>query len=367
MITKKNKYIEQIIILSILASCSTTPNNLITLNDESHPQTYKRDLHDLYSYNTFFENDLEIIQQRINNQKLSQSELNDLKSLKKNYQKILQKNKYQIKLNPTQENSKELIKLIYQFNLPISISWDQNQSNVIPANLLLKKIDGFCSSIYDDSIYSINKEINKNPSSTLVIYSDEYTSIAKNIKSINSKIYTINYDLSNYQEFAAKLLGIDLSENRYRKISNLNPNQVMNFNPRSRSDIKQIVLLLKPQEFREMIPALRYHGGNKFKYINFISSLEDLNNSLQLLDYEDSYTPISFFLSNKIQNEGMKSIDGFLKYEVLSDWLLDQVFKQAGVQSAIKNGATGVIYYDLNTCNRREIPLQKISSKLFSN
>ena len=112
----------------------------------------------------------------------------------------------------------------------------------------------------------------------------------------------------------------------------------MNFNPRSRSDIKQIRMLLNPQEFKAMIPALRYHGGNKFKYINFISSLEGLNNSLQLLDYEDSYTPISFFLSNKIQNEGMKSIEDHLKYGVLSDWLLDQVFKQAGVQSATKNG-----------------------------
>lgn len=366
MIPKKNKYIKYLLILSILASCSSTPDNIITLYDEPNRKAYQRDLHDLNAYNAFFVNDLEIIQQKIDNQKLSQGELNDLKLLKKNYQKILKKNKYQIKLNPRQENSKELIELIYQFNLPIRILWDENQSNVIPANLLYKKIEGFCSSIYDDSISSINKEINKNPSPTLVIYSDQYSSIAKKIKSIDSKIYTINYDSSNFQEFAAKLLGIDLSENRFKKISNLNPNQVMNFNPRSRSDIKQIVMLLKPQEFREMIPALRYHGGNKFKYINFISSLEGLNNSLQLLDYEDSHTPISFFLSNKIQNEGMRSIEDFLKYGVLSDWLLDQVLKQAGVQSAIKNGATGVVFYDLNTCNRREIPLKKISSDLFS-
>ena len=62
----------------------------------------------------------------------------------------------------------------------------------------------------------------------------------------------------------------------------------------------------------------------------------------------------------------MISIEDHLKYGVLSDWFLDQVFKQAGVQSAKKNGATGIIFYDSSTCNRREIPLQKISSDLFS-
>ena len=366
MISEKNKYFKHVLVLLILASCSTTPKNLISSSNEPLPKDYQRDLKNIDAYNSFFVNDLEIIQQTIDNKKLSQSELRDIKLLKKNLQKILQVNKYQIKLNPRQEYSEDLIKLIYQFNLPINISWDETKSNVIPEDLFNKKIDGFCSSLYDDSISSINEEISKIPGSILVIYSDQYASIVKKIKLDNSKIYTANYDSSNFQEFASRILGIDSSERRFKKISNLNPNQVMNFNPRSRSDIKQIVMLLRPQEFKSMIPALRYHGGNKFKYINFVSSLEDLSNSLELLDYEDSFSPISFFLLRKIQNEGTISIEDYLEYGVLSDWLLDQVFKQAGVQSATKSGATGVIFYNLNSCNRREIPLHKISSNLFS-
>ena len=366
MISKKNKYIKYVLTLSILASCSSTSENLIISYDEPNPGDYQRNLQDIKAYNAFFANDLKIIQKIIDNQKLSKNELNDLKLLKSNYQKILERNKYQIKLNPLQKHSDELIELIYQFNLPISISWDENQSNLIPEELLSRKINGFCSSIYDDSISSINNEVNKNPGPILVIYSDQYASLSKNIKSAESRIYAVNYDSSNFQEFASKILEINLSENRFKKISNLNPNQAMNFNPRSRSDIKQIVMILRPQEFKAMIPALRYHGGNKFKYINFVSSLEGLNNSLQPLDYEDSLTPISFFLSSKIQSESTLSVENFLKYEILSDWLLDQVFKQARVQSATKDGAIGTIFYNLNSCNKREIPLQKISSDLFS-
>ena len=127
------------------------------------------------------------------------------------------------------------------------------------------------------------------------IFSEEYSSIVKNIKLTNSKIYTVKYNAENFQEFAGEILGINLSKTRFKKISSLNPNLTMNFNPRSRSDIKQIVMLLRPQQYKAMIPALRYNGGNKFKYLNFVSSLQDLNNPLQLLDYEDSHTPISTF------------------------------------------------------------------------
>ena len=135
MIPKKNKYFKHVLSLLILASCSTTPENLITSYNESFLKDYQRDLQDIDAYNSFFENDLEIIQQAIDNQKLSQSELRDIKLLKKNYQKILKTNKYQIKLNPRQEYSEELIKLIYQFNLPINISWDENKPKMIPKDL----------------------------------------------------------------------------------------------------------------------------------------------------------------------------------------------------------------------------------------
>tara|TARA_A100001015_G_scaffold64818_1_gene71627 strand:- start:1606 stop:2706 length:1101 start_codon:yes stop_codon:yes gene_type:complete len=365
MIPKKNKYVKSVLLL-ILASCSSTPINLISSSDQSYTKVFKRDLQDIRAYNAFFKSDLEIMQGIIDDQKLSQSELRDLKLLKKNYQKILKKNKYQIELNPNQKYSEKLIELSYQFNLPINITWDKSKPNLIPKNLLQKKIGGFCASLYDDSITSINKEIGKIPGAILIIFSEEYASVIKNIKQSNSKIYFAKYDSDNFQEFAGEILGINLSKSRFKKISGLNPNQTVNFNPRSRSDIKQIVMVLKPQEFKAMIPALRYHSRNKFKYVNFVSSLQDLSDPLELLDYEDSYSPISIFLSKKIKNEDSLSMEFFLEYGALGEWLLDQVFSQAGIQSATVNGATGTIFYNSNTCNKREISLQKISSDLFS-
>ena len=66
-----------------------------------------------------------------------------------------------------------------------------------------------------------------------------------------------------------------------------------------------------------------------------------------------------------IQQDGSSALERFLEQGVLNDWLLVQVLKQAGVQSAEINGFTGNIFYKSNSCAKRKIPLQKISSDLF--
>ena len=206
----------------------------------------------------------------------------------------------------------------------------------------------------------------KSPDPILVIYSQEYLSYLKDLQASNQKIFTIEYNSNNFQEFSADILGINLSNKRFKKISNLNPNQNLKFTPRPRADLRQVVIVLKPKDYKAMIPALRYHGGNKFKYITFISSLEELNDPLQLLDYEDTFTPISIYLSNRIKLDNSLSIERLLEKGVLSDWLFIQALKQAGVQSATINSVTGKIFYKSNSCAKREIPLQKINSELFS-
>ena len=81
-----------------------------------------------------------------------------------------------------------------------------------------------------------------------------------------------------------------------------------------------------------MIPALRYHGGSNFIYLNFISSLEEINTPLQLLDYEDSFTPASIYLTSKIKSDDSVSLENFLELGALHDWLLMQIIKHDGVQ-----------------------------------
>ena len=366
MIFKKNKHFTRLAILTILASCSTTSKNLNLDSIEFLPEDSPKDFLEIYDYQSYFYNDLEIIQAAIDEEMLDQKALNDAKILKKNYQKILTKKNYFLELKPNHEYSKDLIELVYKLNLPVSILWDEKNQIILPKNLLSQKINGFCSSIYDDAIVSINEEINKSSNSVLIIYSEKYKPMIENLEQGNKNLLTIKYAATNFQEFSAKTLGIELSEKRFNKIANLNPNQKLNFSPRPRSDFKQIIIMLNPQEYKSMIPALRYHGGNNFKYLNFISSLEEISTPLQLLDYEDSFAPISIYLTSKIKNDEFMSLERFLELGALHEWLLVQILKQAGVQSAKINGVTGSITYQSDSCTKRRIPLQKINAELIS-
>ena len=84
------------------------------------------------------------------------------------------------------------------------------------------------------------------------------------------------------------------------------------------------------------------------------------------MDYEDSWVPISKYITTKIQKDELSSLEKFLELGTLHEWLLIQILEQAGVHSANISGVTGNIFFKSNSCTKRMIPLQKISTDLFS-
>ena len=365
MIFRKSIYLQYFLTLIILASCSTTSKISIPNSNGVLKENGQKKFEDIYDFQSYFVDDLEKIQKVIDSQKLDQDQLKNIKALKRNYQKILSKKEYTLTLNLNQKYSKELIELAYMLNLPLNIFWTEGKQVSLPENLLSQRIDGFCSSLYEDAISSLKNKINKDNDSVLIIYSQEYESLIQDFESDNRSFMKAKYDSSDFQEFSAEILGINSSDKRFKKISSLNPNQNLNFTPRPRYDFKQIIILLNPQEYKSMIPALRYHGSDKFEYLNFISSLEAINTPLQLLDYEDSWAPISVRTISKIQEDELLSLERYLELGALNEWLLLQILNQAGVQSARVNGITGKMIYRSNACTKREIPLKKISTNLF--
>jgi hypothetical protein len=365
MIFKKNKYLLNFLVAVILASCSTTSKNFNENLKGFITEDNSKNFEDLYSYQSFSIQDLEKIQKVIDSQTLDQKQQNEAILLKKNYQKILSKESYSLALQPDYKYSKELIELIYKLNLPIKILWNKTDQITLHENLLSQKINGFCFSLYEDAIQSINSEISKNSAPLLIIYAKEFSSYIEDFAPANKNFMKIQYDSSNFQEFSAEVLGVKLSEKRFKKIDSLNPNQNLNFSPRPRSDFQQVLILLNPQEYKSMIPALKYHGGNRFQYISFISSLEAIKSAGELIDLEDSWAPISFFMSSKINKDRSASLQGFLEVGALNEWLLLQIFRQAGVRSAEINSITGKVIYKSNVCTKRAVPLVKISTDLF--
>ena len=362
---KKNKFVKYFITLVILASCSSTSRNLDSDTDQLQDSDGNNNFESLKGYQSFFINDINLIQEAVEKESLNQKELNNVRVLKRNYERILSRSSYNIQLSSVQQYSKDIIDLSIQLNLPINISWvDEGQHNP-PMNLLSSKINGFCSSIYEDSLKSIFSTIEK-LESTIIIYSPQYKYLFEILESNIVNNYAVELNSSAFQEFASTTLGVDESKNRFKKISNLNPNQNLKFLPRSRSDFTNIIMMVNPESYKALVPALRYHGENKYIYLNFISSLEDLNSPLQLLDYEDTLIQLSTTALGSIRDKNLSSLEGFLERSILRDWLLIEVLKQAGVQSASINGMTGKLFFNAGRCTKRDIPMHKMRAELLS-
>jgi hypothetical protein len=362
MRSRKNTVTTFISSVVILASCTSANINHSNENFILEESFQVKDVNKYFGYKDFSAKAIRELDLYIKDSQLSSNELNNFKKLRSNIRKIASKEAFIINIGKSNIYSFELIQLIYSLDLPIQIKWDQSEKKYISQNLLSKAQLGFCSSLYEDALDTIAKEASSASNSALLIYSEAFSDEKKFLTDKFPKINSILFNQNDPQLFAAATLGINSSNKRFKKITSLNPNQKLEFSARPRSDVQKIFLLLEPAQFQSVLPAFRYHGGNKFQYVNFISSLEALNNANQLLDFENSSVTLSERLSQNIRSKEITSLEGIMQRSMLHDWLLIEIIKQAGIRSADIDGMTGTLEFQRNSCAKRNLPMQRINS-----
>jgi len=362
MRSRKNTVITFISSIVILASCTSANINHSNENFTLDESLQAKDVKQYLSYKDFSAKAIRELDLYIKDSHLSSDELNKLKKLRSNTRKIASKEAFIIYAGKSSIYSFELIQLIYSLDLPIQIKWDQSDKKYISQNLLSEAPLGFCSSLYEDALETIATEVSSASNSALLIYSEAFSDEKNFLTGKFPQINSILLKKGDPQLFAAEALGVNSSNKRFKKITSLNPNQKLEFSARPRGDVQKIFLLLEPSQFQSVLPAFRYHGGNKFQYINFISSLEALDNANQLLDFENSSVTLSERLSQNIRSKEISSLEGVMQRSMLHDWLLIEIMKQAGIRYADIDGMTGTLKFQRNSCTKRNIPMQRINS-----
>ena len=362
MRSRKNTVITFISSAVILASCTSANINHSNDNFILEESFQVKDVNKYFGYNDFSAKAIGELDLYIKDSKLSSNELNNFKKLRSNIRKIASKEAFIIYAEKSNIYSFELIQLIYSLDLPIQIKWDQSDKKYISQNLLSEAPLSFCSSLYEDALETVATEVSSSSNSALLVYSEGFSDEKNLLTDQFPKINSILFNKSDPQQFAAEVLGINSSNKRFKSITSLNPNQKLEFSARPRDDIQKIFFFLQPNQFQSILPAFRYHGGDKFQYVNFIASLENLNNINQLLDFENSSIPLSDRISQSIQSREIISLESIMQRSMLHDWLLIEIIKQAGIRSADIDGMTGTLEFQRNSCAKRNLPMQRINS-----
>ena len=351
---------------AILASCTSSTMGTLNKSVPSANALKSESVKEYFNYQNFSSSSIQKLEEYMGNLNLQKNEKAILKELITNLKTIASKKKFTVNVSNSNIYSYELMELVYDLDLPITIQWNNSNKGQLKKDSILEISSGFCSTIYEDALESISDYIEKSNSSTLIIYMADYAGLQKSLTAKFPKIKSTLFSKGYVQNFTSKILGINDSDDRFKKITSLNPNQELKFAPRARRDIENIILLLEPDQYKSVLPALKYHGGKKFRYINFISSLENLDSINQLLDFENSFVPFPQQLSLKVSNKEIISLEKIMQLSMLNDWLLIEIIKQSGIRSADILGMTGSLEYQKNSCTKRDIAIQRVTSTWIS-
>ena len=296
---------------------------------------------------------------------------NIIKYLYKNDEALKKNKRIVISLDIDEVYKNYLIQAIANLGWNIELIFDKNNPDIfISSNILDENLPGFCSSFQRDQAASIEKVIFRKNSSeyqdTLVIYEDAFKSehfeLLNNYKNIRSALYTNN----SYEIFASNILGVSESANRFKKINALLPNIKINNIPRVRQDIKNIYFLMSYEKAKGLVPAFRYNYSidiNSYASINLIKNISDLN---KIIDFESLIIPAPHQLGDIIFLEQFSKntlLKERLIYDNLHDLIISIYLQKTGIQNAIINGRSGILFMKAGQCTRRELPLKKIDSE----
>ena len=81
-----------------------------------------------------------LLNKYFNSQNLSIKNIKSAKIVNRNILKIKSVESFKFNINPESAYSTELIKLIYEFNLPISISWNKNSNAITFKNIFINEL-----------------------------------------------------------------------------------------------------------------------------------------------------------------------------------------------------------------------------------
>ena len=254
-------------------------------------------------------------------------------------------------------------------HLKINLSFSENQDAIIINSKILKEeLPQFCKSFESDQLFSVEKAIFKSGLSeidTLVVYEEDFSKKEKELLKSKDNIRTILFKNEGYEKFASDSLGITENFLRHKKIDGLLPKTSINNTPRVRQDIKNIYFLMNYKNAKGLVPAFRYNYSldiNTYASINLIESVIDIN---KILDFESLIMPIPNHFGDSIfktQFSNQSSIKDRLIYDNLHDLLLVLALKDQGINNAVINGRSGILYIKKNQCISRELPLKRINA-----
>ncbi len=277
----------------------------------------------------------------------------------------LSKMEIQLNVKTSNKYKEKIIESLLRDETKSSINFDNEDSYILNENIFNSNLKYFCNSIIDDErkkleSYLFKNKKNKNKK-VLIIYLKYYEEIANELKKKypNEEFYLIKSD--DYDSQIKEILHVDLSIKKYLRLSELDKIIELSHSPRIRNDISSIYFLLNYDSGKTIVPIFRNYALN----INYFSTTEIFHTASdikKLIDFEDTFIPITNKMIFNISNKKVTSIKDEIENTLIKDFLTVEKIYQ---NNLFKNNIipdSGNLKIKKNSCINRNLNLWKVST-----
>ena len=228
---------------------------------------------------------------------------------------------------------------------------NQPISNILSSKLL------FCSSFYDEMDISVMEKLIQEERDFVLVTDQTLSNFQNNLMKENiSPKKNYFYDQQNPQAFAAEVLGIKESQERFNEINRISSVLSIEFLPRRNSNLEIIILDVSASNLKRLLPAFNYNYAVDLNYYSTSSASLLFNDEIDLNDLERLFAPIPRPVDKYSNTSKIFSNN----HAIISDTILVEVFRQVGISKALVNGYSGALNYTGSGCVNRNIPLVQI-------
>ena len=274
-----------------------------------------------------------------------------------------------LRIETSNKNKEIIIQSLLKDENIFSINFDDENSYFLEDNILNSDLKYFCKSLIEEerevlekNIFENKKEISKK---VIVVFSENYMEIASLLRNKYPEEEYFMIMSGDFNSQIKKILNVDLSIRNYDDLAKFDSSLEISHSPRVRNDITSIYFITNYDVGKTIVPIFRSNALN----IDTYSSSEifhDANDIKKLVDFENTYIPITKKMIENISNKQDSLIINEIEKTLIRDFINIEKINQNNLfrENVIPDSGNKKIYR--NRCISRDLSLWKVSTADFT-
>ena len=277
----------------------------------------------------------------------------------------ISKQKLKLNIQANSINKERIIEILLKDKINFDVNFTNNNSYFLEDDVLNSNLNFFCNSLLQDEREVIEKTLFKDKKALnkkiLIIYTKKFDDLVLTLKKRYPYEEYFILDTRDYETQIQKILNIDKSIIKNKRLSTLDTKIQISHTPRVRNDILSIYFVTDYNTGKTVVPIFKSYALN----INYYSSSEifhDATDIKKLVDFEGTFIPITKKVLENLNKTQLTTIKSEIEKTLVKDFLTIEKIRQNSLFENRVKPDSGNLSIEKNSCVDRDLSFWKITS-----